>query len=76
MEPFCDDASGLRVPHLLTNCGHTVCHGCITDMLTLVAAGKKKKKNDAKACKCPTCSKVTEVEGGDAATLFRNFTVA
>jgi ankyrin repeat protein len=78
MELFCDDASGLLVPRLLTNCGHTVCHGCITDMLALVTTtGKKKnKKNDgAKSCKCPTCSKVTEVKGGDAATLFRNFAV-
>ena len=78
MELFCDDASGLLVPRLLTNCGHTVCHGCITDMLELVTTtGKKKnKKNDgAKSCKCPTCSKVTEVKGGDAATLFRNFAV-
>ena len=78
MEPFCDDASGLRVPRLLTSCGHTVCHGCITGMLALVTTEKKKnkknkKKGGAKACKCPTCSKDTEVEGGDASSLLRNW---
>eukprot|EP01046_Picozoa_sp_COSAG06_P026679 COSAG06_NODE_2308_length_7109_cov_7.230385_4_plen_697_part_00 len=77
MELFCDDTSGQRVPRLLSSCGHTVCHGCITDMLALVStAGKKnnKKKNGgSKACKCPTCSKVTQVEGGDASSLHRNW---
>jgi hypothetical protein len=78
MEPFCDDASGLRVPRLLSSCGHTVCHGCITDMLALVSPARKKKKNKtknggSKACKCPTCSKVTDVEGGDASSLLRNW---
>jgi hypothetical protein len=75
MEPFSDDESGLYVPRILTNCGHTVCHGCITQLLSQGPAVKKnkKKKNGAKACKCPSCEVVTEVEGGDAASLHRNY---
>ena len=68
MELFGDDESGQRIPRILTNCGHTVCHGCITDMLALVTA-----KNGKKACKCPTCSKVTNVKGGNAANLHKNY---
>jgi hypothetical protein len=75
MEPFCDDASGQHVPRILTNCGHTVCHGCITQLLAQGPAVKKnkKKKTGAKACKCPSCEVVTEVEGGDATNLHRNY---
>jgi hypothetical protein len=78
MEQFCDDESGLRVPRFLTGCGHTVCHGCITKLLSQGPAVKKnkKKKNGAKSCKCPSCEAVTEVEGGDATTLFRNYALA
>jgi hypothetical protein len=78
MESFCDDQSGQHVPRILSNCGHTVCHGCINDMLALVPIGNKKnkKKNgSAKDCKCPSCSKVTEVEGGDASSLHRNYSL-
>ena len=35
--------------------------------------GHKKKNDGSKACKCPTCSKDTEVEGGDASSLLRNW---
>jgi hypothetical protein len=35
--------------------------------------GHKKKTDGSKACKCPTCSKDTEVEGGDASSLLRNW---
>eukprot|EP01046_Picozoa_sp_COSAG06_P024043 COSAG06_NODE_1939_length_8024_cov_83.073186_6_plen_990_part_00 len=75
MEPFCDDESGQYVPRILTNCGHTVCHGCIAKLLSQGAAVKKNKKTKkgAKACKCPSCEVVTEVEGGDATKLFRNY---
>jgi hypothetical protein len=78
MELFCDDASGQYVPRILTNCGHTVCHGCITQMLAQGPAVKKNKKtkNGAKACKCPSCEAVTEVEGGDATNLHRNYALA
>ena len=68
MELYSDDESEQRIPRILTNCGHTVCHGCLTDMLALVAA-----KNGKKACKCPTCSKVTNVKGGNAANLHKNY---
>jgi hypothetical protein len=68
MELFSDDESGQHIPRFLTNCGHTVCHGCLIDMLALVAA-----KNGKKACKCPTCSKVTNVKGGNAANLHKNY---
>jgi hypothetical protein len=79
MDPFCDDELGKHIPRILSSCGHTVCHGCITDMLALVTTTgnkKNKKKNGgAKDCKCPTCSKVTEVEGGDASSLHRNYSL-
>jgi hypothetical protein len=68
MELFCDDETTSCIPRILTGCGHTVCHGCITDMLALVTA-----KNGKKACKCPTCSKVTNVKGGNAANLHKNY---
>ena len=78
MKPFCDDESGLRVPRFLTGCGHTVCHGCITKLLSQGPAVKKNKKTKkgAKTCKCPSCEAVTEVEGGDATNLFRNYALA
>jgi hypothetical protein len=34
---------------------------------------KNKTKKSAKTCKCPSCEAVTEVEGGDATKLFRNY---
>ena len=71
MELYCDDASGLGVPRILTKCGHTVCHSCITKMLTQVLAD-----GNAKPYKCPTCSKVTKVAKGKAASLPRNFALA
>jgi len=75
MELFSDDASGQCVPRILTGCGHTVCHGCITQLLSQGPAVKKNKKKNAgtKDCKCPSCEAVTEVEGGDASNLFRNY---
>eukprot|EP01046_Picozoa_sp_COSAG06_P005177 COSAG06_NODE_228_length_19725_cov_8.167839_11_plen_695_part_00 len=71
MELYCDDQTGLRVPRMLTSCGHTVCHGCIANMLTRVLA-----EGNAKPYKCPTCSKVTKVPKGKAASLPRNFALA
>ena len=71
MELFCDDEPGLRVPRILTSCGHTVCHGCIANMLTRVLA-----EGNAKPYKCPTCSKVTKVSKGKAGSLPRNFALA
>jgi hypothetical protein len=71
MELFCDDEAGLRVPRILTSCGHTVCHGCIANMLTRVLA-----EGNAKPYKCPTCSKVTKVARGRAANLAKNFALA
>ena len=71
MELYCDDEAGLRVPRILTNCGHTVCHGCIANMLTRVLA-----EGNAKPYKCPTCSKVTKVARGKAGSLPRNFALA
>jgi hypothetical protein len=70
MELFCDDEAGLRVPRFLT-CGHTVCHGCIANMLTRVLA-----EGNAKPYKCPTCSKVTKVSKGKAGSLPKNFALA
>ena len=66
MEFYCDDETGLRVPRILTKCGHTVCHGCIAKMLTRVLADRT-----VKPFKCPTCSKVTKVVKGKAANLPR-----
>jgi len=37
-------------------------------MLALVTA-----KNGKKACKCPSCSKVTNVKGGNATNLHKNY---
>jgi ankyrin repeat protein len=71
MELYCDDEAGMRVPRMLTSCGHTVCHGCIANMLTRVLA-----EGNAKPYKCPTCSKVTKVSKGKAASLPRNFALA
>eukprot|EP01046_Picozoa_sp_COSAG06_P045145 COSAG06_NODE_6195_length_3054_cov_8.894078_1_plen_800_part_00 len=71
MELYCDDETGLRVPRILTKCGHTVCHGCITNMLTQVLA-----EGNAKPYKCPTCSKVTKVSKGKAGSLAKNFALA
>ena len=71
MELFCDDEPGLRVPRILTSCGHTVCHGCIANMLTRVLA-----EGNAKPYSCPTCSKVTKVARGKAANLAKNFALA
>jgi ankyrin repeat protein len=71
MELYCDDEAGLRVPRILTSCGHTVCHGCITKMLTRVLAD-----GNAKSYKCPTCSKVTKVSKGRAGSLPKNFALA
>jgi ankyrin repeat protein len=71
MELYSDDEPGLRVPRMLTSCGHTVCHGCITNMLTRVLA-----EGNAKPYKCPTCSKVTKVAKGKAGSLPRNFALA
>jgi ankyrin repeat protein len=71
MELYSDDEAGLRVPRMLTSCGHTVCHGCITKMMTRVLA-----EGNAKPYKCPTCSKVTKVARGKAANLPKNFALA
>ena len=71
MELYSDDEPGLRVPRMLISCGHTVCHGCITNMLTRVLA-----EGNAKPYKCPTCSKVTKVAKGKAGSLPRNFALA
>ena len=73
MELYCGDepSGGLRVPRILTSCGHTVCHGCIANMLTRVLA-----EGNAKPYKCPTCSKVTNVMKGKAASLAKNFALA
>jgi hypothetical protein len=72
MELYCDDdEAGLLVPRILTSCGHTVCHGCITNMLTRVLA-----EGNAKPYKCPTCSKVTKVARGRAGSLVKNFALA
>jgi hypothetical protein len=71
MELYCDVEPGLRVPRILTSCGHTVCHGCITKMMTRVLA-----EGNAKPYSCPTCSKVTKVARGKAANLAKNFALA
>jgi ankyrin repeat protein len=71
MELYCDVEPGLRVPRILTSCGHTVCHGCITKMMTRVLA-----EGNAKPYSCPTCSKVTKVARGKAASLAKNFALA
>jgi hypothetical protein len=71
MELYSDDEAGLRVPRILTKCGHTVCHGCIANMLTRVLA-----EGNAKPYKCPTCSKVTKVQKGKAGSLPKNFALA
>jgi ankyrin repeat protein len=71
MELYSDDEAGLRVPRILTSCGHTVCHGCIANMLTRVLA-----EGNAKPYKCPTCSKVTKVAKGKAGSLPKNFALA
>jgi hypothetical protein len=69
-EEYADDAQGLRVPRIITKCGHTACHGCIANMLTRVLAN-----GNSKPFPCPTCSVVTNVSRGRAANLARNFTL-
>ena len=66
-EQYRSDESGLRVPRILTSCGHTVCHGCIASALKAV-----RMKGDVKTFECPTCAAVTEVMKGAADTLLQS----
>eukprot|EP01046_Picozoa_sp_COSAG06_P032814 COSAG06_NODE_3305_length_5530_cov_2.400110_3_plen_269_part_00 len=66
-EQYRSDESGLRVPRILTSCGHTVCHGCIASALKAV-----RMKGDVKKFECPTCAEITEVKKGVADTLLQS----
>ena len=69
MEPYADDAEGMRVPRIL-KCGHTACHGCITDMLTRVNA-----VGHSKPFPRPLCIQVTRISGGQASNLPKKYSM-
>lgn len=54
----------------LINCGHTVCHKCIPNMLTRVNAN-----DHGKPCDCPSCREVTQVPEGKAEKLQKNYSL-
>ena len=67
-EDFKQDESGNLVPRILTDCGHTACQECITDMLDRVDV-----VGDSKALDCPSCHEVTQMLAGDASNLKKNY---
>jgi pyruvate/2-oxoglutarate dehydrogenase complex dihydrolipoamide acyltransferase (E2) component len=62
-ERYRNSSGGLLVPRI-AQCGHTVCHGCMSSMLT-----KKLAQGNCKPYSCPTCRVVTKVPRGKAANL-------
>ena len=72
MEPYSEAAPGLRVPRILTACGHSACHGCYAQMLRPINA-----RGNAKPLPCPVCreplAKVhnATLSGGRVAIGFR-----
>ena len=70
-EDFKQDESGNRVPRILTDCGHTACHEYITDLVARVDV-----VGDSKALLgCPSCHEVTQVLGGEASNLKKNYSL-
>ena len=69
-EVYNSDEPGLHVPRILT-CGHTACQGCFARMLARI----DEKQNGEKLFSCPVCNVVTEVSGGEAASLPKNFSL-
>ena len=72
--PFCfeiytDDGHGSRVPRILP-CGHTGCHGCFALMLR---PAQPSADRSGKPLTCPVCRVVTNVAGGQAGSLPKNF---
>ena len=67
---YTDDDSGMLVPRILV-CGHTLCHGCVTTLLTHVKVSGGKKK-----LRCPSsCDQVTRVPSGEASQLPKNYSL-
>ena len=71
-EHYKNDDSGKLVPRILIGCGHTVCHKCLTGMLTRVNANAN---GHGKPFGCPSCRKVTVVPKGKAGELPKNFSL-
>ena len=70
MEPYSEAAPGLRVPRILTACGHSACHGCYAQMLRPINA-----RGHAKPFPCPVCRVETLVRGGQAGSLPKVFSL-
>ena len=70
MEPYSEAAPGLRVPRILTACGHSACHGCYAQMLRPITA-----RGHAKPFPCPVCRVETLVRGGQAGSLPKVFSL-
>ena len=68
-EVYRDDGDGLRVPRILP-CGHIGCHGCFALMLRPVQPSPDRS---GKPLACPVCRVVTNVAGGQASSLPKNF---
>ena len=71
LESFCDGSASVHVPRILTGCGHTICQGCVAEMLRRVLA-----EGSVKRLKCHICTQITAVPNGRAANLPKNFAVA
>ena len=71
-EPYSDEGDGARVPRILVACGHTACHGCCTLMLQPLQPSANRS---GKALECPVCRVETQVKGGQAGSLPKNFSL-
>ena len=73
--PICFESFGeeqpARVPRILTGCGHTLCAGCVSEMLTKIAGDGRAHKD----VECPTCRKVTAVPAGKSVRLPINYSL-
>ena len=73
--PICFESFGeeqpARVPRILTGCGHTLCAGCVSEMLTKIPGEGRAHKD----VECPTCRKVTAVPAGKSSRLPINYSL-
>eukprot|EP01051_Picozoa_sp_SAG22_P009964 SAG22_NODE_867_length_6776_cov_2.480455_5_plen_144_part_00 len=58
------------VPRVLVGCGHTICEGCLSQMLAPVLA-----KGGKKQVECPKCRRKCEVKRGNPASLPLNYDI-
>eukprot|EP01045_Picozoa_sp_COSAG04_P008617 COSAG04_NODE_481_length_13663_cov_9.055662_8_plen_126_part_00 len=70
-EPYTDAEPGLRTPRIL-QCGHTACQGCYASLLRLAPVDQH-GSGHGKRLACPTCREETNVKGGSAENLPKNF---